>query len=128
VVKLSILIIVLSLAVMPFCHRQLYIAWPEPTPEQLALEHWCVVNFTVNHFGGVGSAQVLGPFPTDSIPEPYEQWDPAEGMDDEAWGVLYKGEDGQEHRGVVVYLTWENWFEWHAFPDGAAAPTTLLVK
>jgi hypothetical protein len=70
----------------------------------------------VNHFGGKGTAQVLGPCPTDNIPPPYEPWEDKEFVDD-AWYATFRGEDGQEHRGVVVYLCWENWFEWHDLPE-----------
>lgn len=102
-----------QLRVSPYCHRHLYLGWPDPTPEELETEHWCVTNFVINELGeGLGTAEVLGTFPTDSIPPPYEQWDPTEAMDDDAWYVTYQGEDGHEQRGIVIYLVWENWFVW----------------
>ena len=105
-----------QLSVNPYCWRHLYIAYPDPTPEELELEHFCITNFVVNHFGGEGRAEVLGVCPTDSIPPPYEPWDPDEDMDDDAWYVTYHAPDSREHRGVAIYLVWENWFEWHEFP------------
>jgi len=102
-----------QLRVMPYCWRHLYIAWPEPTPEQLQLEHWCIANFVVNHHGGQGSAEIHGPCPTDSIPAPYEA---CEDEEDEAYYVTYRDEQGQEQHGVAVYLIWENWWEWYPAP------------
>lgn len=106
-----------QLRVMPYCHRHLYIACLDPTPEELELEHFCITNFVVNHFGGQGEAKIMGICPTDSIPPPYEPWDEEADMEDDAWYVTYRAPDGQEHRGVAVYLVWENWFEWHEFPE-----------
>src|SRR5207247_5454405 len=48
-----------QLRVYPYCWRHLYIGFPDPTPEQLQLEHWCITNFVVHHFGGgKGTAEV----------------------------------------------------------------------
>ncbi len=64
-----------ELSVDPYYWRHLWIGFPDPTPEELELEHLCMTNFVVNHFGGKGTAQVLGPCPTDSILPPYEPWE-----------------------------------------------------
>jgi hypothetical protein len=99
-----------QLRVYPYCPRHLYIGFPDPTPEELELEKWCVTNFVVQQFGGQGTAEVLGECPVDNIPGPYE---PCEDEEDLAWYVTYRDEQGgQERRGVAVYLTWENWWEW----------------
>jgi hypothetical protein len=103
-----------QLRVMPYCWQHLWIGYPErdegPTAAEKALEAFCIVNFVVNHFGGVGFAEVLGPCPIDNIPAPYEA---DEDEEDKAWYVTYRDE-GQEQRGVAVYLTsWENWWEWY---------------
>ncbi len=106
-----------QLSVNPYCWRHLYIACPDPTPEELELEHFCITNFVVNHFGGQGEALVLGPCPTDNIPAPYEPWDEEEDMADESYYVVYRAPDGQEKRVCAVYLVWENWWELYEFPE-----------
>ena len=83
-----------ELLVNPYGLRHLSIGWPEPAPEELELEHFCITNCLVNHFGGKGTAQVVGPCPSDSTPPPYEPWEDAD-MIDEASSVTYRDEQGQ---------------------------------
>ena len=103
-----------ELSVDPYCWRHLWIGFPDPTPEELEFEHLCMTNFVVNHFSGKGTAQVLGPCPTDSIPPPYEPWEDDD-MIDEAYSATYRDEQGQERHVCAVYLVWENCWELFEF-------------
>ena len=108
------------LSVNPYCWRHLYIACPDPTPEEL--EHLYIPNFVVNHFGGKGTAQVSGPCATDSIPPPYEPWEDDD-MIDEASYVTYRAEQRQEWHVCAVYLVGENCWELFEFAQSRAECT-----
>jgi hypothetical protein len=111
-----------QLLVAPYCWQHLDLCIPpwqtKPTPEEIANEQLCIVRCVVGHYGGQGTAQVLGSCPLESVPPPYREITEADYEteeekaffrqhhgDDQAYSVTYRSEQGEARHVCAVWLT-----------------------
>jgi len=82
-------------------------------PEEKALKEFCITNFVVNHWGGKGTAEVLGECSVKNIPRAYQRWQYEQ---DKAWCVSYRNKQGKERQVYAVYHMLEQEFKLYKVP------------
>lgn len=122
-----------ELSVAPYCWQHLELCIPpwleHPTLEEVAWERFCIANFIVGHYGGVGAAEVRGACPLESVPLPYEEiteadYDTPEEKacfrrlhgTDQAYYATYRDEQGESRHVCAVWLADFLYWELYEFP------------